>query len=220
MSSDTPARSCHAHSFQSLPLHEDVHIQVLVSLTPSYPSSSPPQLQLLSKYIGAFGVDRELFGNVLKTFISQLSGVEFTPDTVAVFDGLQHVLEICSAWYSQRLSEETAGDLIREEEKNHRASGNSEVQQPSPIAEEPASTPVAIPEGVELIEADPITDRKSVFIGRACRITHPSQVAAFSVVCCRSAHGGAITGGVHIVTFDGGQADCPRSTPNNQRMAM
>lgn len=185
MSLDTPARSFHAHPVPSLPLHEDIHIQVLVSLSPLYPSSSPPQLQLLSKYIGAFSVDRELFGHVLRTFISQLSGVEFTTDTVAVFDGLQYVLEVCSEWYTQRLSEETAGALIREEEKIHRAGGNSELQQPdTSIVEETTSTQATIPEGVELIEADPITDRKSVFIGRACRITHPSQVAALCMFMC------------------------------------
>lgn len=188
MSLDTPARSFHAHPVPSLPLHEDIHIQVLVSLAPLYPSSSPPQLQLLSKYIGAFSVDRELFGHVLRTFISQLSGVEFTADTVAVFDGLQYVLEVCSEWYTRRLSEETAGALIREEEKIHRAGGNSEQQSNTSIVEEPTSTLAAFPEGVELIEADPITDRKSVFIGRACRITHPSQVATLFVFMCTFPH--------------------------------
>ncbi|KZO98060.1 UPF0029-domain-containing protein, partial [Calocera viscosa TUFC12733] len=33
-----------------------------------------------------------------------------------------------------------------------------------------------LPEGIELVVAEPIEDRKSVFVGRACRITHPSQV--------------------------------------------
>ncbi|KAF8530919.1 ribosomal protein S5 domain 2-type protein [Gautieria morchelliformis] len=162
----------------NLPLHEDIHVQILVSLSSSYPSSSPPQLQLLSRYIGAFSVDRELFTNVLKTFISQRSGVEFTSETVAVFDGLQHVLELCSTWYGQRLSEEAAGDLIREEERSHRA-GSSDVHRlDAPIVEEQVSLPAAVLEGVELIEAEPIIDRKSMFIGRACRITHPSQVAS------------------------------------------
>ena len=40
----------------------------------------------------------------------------------------------------------------------------------------PALQGVALPEGVKLIEAEPIVDRKSVFVGRACQISHPSQV--------------------------------------------
>lgn len=175
--------SIHAHPSFSLPMYEDIHIQVLISLSQSYPASSAPQLQLLSKYIGAFSVDRELFGNVLKTFISQISGVEFTPDTVAVFDGLQHVLELCSVWYCQRLNEEATGDLIREEQRSHRATASSDIPRlNTPIVEKSAPLPAAIPEGLELIEAEPITDRKSVFIGRACRITHPSQVRVLSCV--------------------------------------
>ena len=203
MSLDTPPCSLYAHIIISLPLHEDIHIQVLVSLSLSYPSSSPPQLQLLSKYIGAFGVDRELFGNVLRTFISQISGVEFTVDTVAVFDGLQHVLEICSAWYDQRLSEGTAGDLIREEERSHRVtSSEAYYDNVAPTVEEPAPSLAATP-GVELIEADPITDRKSVFIGRACRITHPSQVR-FSLSHAAVSDGDVIIGGIHFIAFNDG----------------
>ncbi len=33
--------------------------------------------------------------------------------------------------------------------------------------------------GIELVVADPVTDRKSIFVGRACRIDNPSEVANF-----------------------------------------
>jgi len=36
---------------------------------------------------------------------------------------------------------------------------------------------VELPEGLEIIEAEPIVDRKSSFVGRACKITSPDQVA-------------------------------------------
>lgn len=32
--------------------YNEIAIDILVSLPPSYPQTSPPQLQLLSKYIG------------------------------------------------------------------------------------------------------------------------------------------------------------------------
>ena len=214
--------SVDAHHSVSLPMYDDIHIQVLVSLSQSYPAFSAPQLQLLSKYIGAFSVDRELFGSVLKTFISQMSGVEFTPDSVAVFDGLQHVLELCSVWYGLRLSEGTAGDLVREEERSHRVTGNSDVHQSNaPAVEKSAHLPAAIPEGVELIEAEPITDRKSVFIGRACRITHPSQVRIlFMCGSVASPDRVPVIGSSHFIVSDDGQTYRSSSTPNNQCMAM
>ena len=130
--------------------------------------------------------------------------MEFTPDTVAVFDGLQHVLELCSMWYDQRLSEETVGDLIREEERSHRVPSNSDIQ-PPPTVEKPVPIPATIPEGVELIEAEPITDRKSIFIGRACRITHPSQVCVlFMCTYVASPDSGAVIGRVYFIVSDDG----------------
>ncbi|KAF8450218.1 UPF0029-domain-containing protein [Boletus edulis BED1] len=166
-----------------LPSHEDVSIRILVSLPPSYPAESPPQLQLLSRYIGAYGVDTSLFGSILRTFIS-ISGVEWTRDTVCVFDGLQSILERAEAWYEDKLNREKAGELIREdalgrdsapqvpvESTNEDGEGLGRVSRPTPPLQD-----VALPEGIKLIEADPIVDRKSVFVGRACQISDPSQV--------------------------------------------
>jgi len=124
-------------------------------------------------------VDPDLFGDVLKTFISSKSGVEFISNSVAVFDGIQNVIERCSTWYGERLSEEKAGELLREEERNHRVENEDEIQKDvsmPPTLDERTLTQTAMPEGIEIIEADPISDRKSAFVGRACRITHPSQV--------------------------------------------
>jgi len=155
-----------------------VVIRLLVSLPPSYPASSPPQLQLLSRYIGAFGADSDLFGSILRTFIS-VNGVEWTPDSVCVFDGLQNVLERCVRWYEDHLSAEKAGELLR---------GDLHDDSRSPVSFEsnggssqhtvplPPEIHIAMPDGIRLFEAEPITDRKSVFVGRACMISDPSEV--------------------------------------------
>ncbi|KAF9226795.1 ribosomal protein S5 domain 2-like protein [Gyrodon lividus] len=164
----------------SLASHEDVSIRILVSIPSSYPSSSPPQLQLLSRYIGAFGIDSPLFGSILRTFIS-ISGVEWSPDTVCVFDGLQSILERCEAWYEDKLSIEKVGELVREDvlareqpqQESPTEMGSEEPRIPRPA---PPLQDAALPEGIKLITAVPIVDRKSVFVGRACRISHPSQV--------------------------------------------
>ena len=164
--------------------HDQITFSVLVSLPPSYPSSAPPQLQLLSKYIGAFGVSPTIFGSVLRTFISTTDGVEWTPETVCVFDGLENVREKCGRWYEEQLSEKAAGKMVREETKASKASPGPDDPSGPPegipstrsIISEPQPL-IELPEGLKITEAEPIVDRKSSFVGRACRITSPDQVS-------------------------------------------
>lgn len=166
--------------------YEDVSLKILVSLPHTYPSTSPPQLQLLSKYIGAFGADSDLFGSILRTYIS-ISGIEWTQDTVCVFDGLQNVLERCLAWYEDKLSSEKVGELARDDLKGQLgneviAAGpdinhDGDEEREGGILDEHRNLPIALPTGVQIFVADPLTDRKSVFVGRACRISHPSEVS-------------------------------------------
>jgi len=163
-------------SLSLLPPHDAISLQVLVSLPPSYPTTSPPQLQLLSRYIGAFGVDADLFGSIIKTFMS-VNGVQWTPGVVCVFDGLQSVLERIVHWYEQRIESKKAEETLREQ--SHPSSRLIEDCEPGASTTIPASLdtqPVALPEGVRLVEAEPILDRKSAFVGRACRISDPAQV--------------------------------------------
>ena len=46
-----------------------------------------------------------------------------------------------------------------------------------PILGEDQKLLIALPTGVQIFVADPLTDRKSVFVGRACRISNPSEVS-------------------------------------------
>ncbi|EIW61134.1 UPF0029-domain-containing protein [Trametes versicolor FP-101664 SS1] len=150
-------------------------IILLVSLPPTYPSSSPPQLQLLSRYIGPYGVDAPLFGMVLRTFISR-GAVEWTPGGVCVFDGLEWVKERCIEWLGERMSEKRAGELLRDDERGKADELQEEGKPSARAGREPPAIPAEMPAGITLVEAEPIVDRKSVFIGRACRIADPSQV--------------------------------------------
>lgn len=158
------------------PPHDAISLLVLVSLPHSYPATSPPQLQLLSRYVGAFGVDAELFGSIIKTFMS-VNGIEWTPGVICVFDGLENVLERAVRWYERRLETIKASEALREQSyldsvREPEVGGNATVI-PSVSAD---TQPVALPEGIELFEAEPIIDRKSAFVGRACRISDPAQV--------------------------------------------
>lgn len=179
----------HTQSTASLPdPHQEIPLSILVSIPPTYPSSSPPQLQLLSRYIGPYGVSSSIFGAIIRTFISANQGVEWTSDSVCVFDGLEHAKEQCGMWYEERLTENAVGEIVREEERenHHRKDhpGSSEIKgsESIPVHDAPApAIQVALPSGVQIIEADPIIDRKSTFVGRACQITDPSHV---SIVTC------------------------------------
>ncbi|KZT42952.1 succinic semialdehyde dehydrogenase [Sistotremastrum suecicum HHB10207 ss-3] len=160
--------------------HDQVPIRILVTIPPSYPLTSPPQLQLLSKYIGAFGVNSSLFGSVLRIFHST-NGVEWSPDSVCVFDGVEKVLELCASWYADQLSLEKAGELLREDEKAHRTDPQpDEDEHPPYIGHTPFSmaddATLHLPEDLQMYEAEPITDRKSAFVGRACKLDDPAHV--------------------------------------------
>lgn len=158
---------------------EGYPMTILVSLPRTYPATSPPQLQLLSRYIGPFGVDSGLFGAILRTYISR-DGVEWTPGCVCVFDGLEWVRERCTAWVGERKTAVKIGELMREDEKGM-DSPSADGSEPEPRGRSdtrPSVGDVAprMPEGIEIVEAEPILDRKSAFVGRACHITDPAQV--------------------------------------------
>ncbi|KLO16317.1 UPF0029-domain-containing protein [Schizopora paradoxa] len=166
----------------------DTRIRVLVSLPPSYPKNGPPQLQLLSRYIGAFSVDSGLFGAILRTYISN-GGVEWTSESVCVFDGIENVKERCFRWYSDRLSGEKVNEILREDEKHHEVTPPDMVHDDHDDMEDfestfqdtkspPAALGTSLPPGVEIYVAEPVIDRKSIFVGRACRINDPSEVKA------------------------------------------
>ncbi|KAJ7712642.1 ribosomal protein S5 domain 2-type protein [Mycena olivaceomarginata] len=159
--------------------HEDVSTRVLVSVCPSYssgelPATAPPQLQLLSRYVGAFGADASLFSAILRTFISSTSGVEWVPDAVCVFDSLQNVLDQCAAWYGDRLSADAAGAMVRAD--THPEHQNQTAPPPSLPVSPPDPVATELRQGIEIFITEPINDRKIAFVGRACAISDPSEV--------------------------------------------
>lgn len=149
-------------------------------------SPAPPQLQLLSRYIGSFGVDAELFGAITRTFFlasSGSGGAMWNPDAgeVVVFDGIESARAVATTWYSDRMSEAEAGRLAREDEAQANTSTRIPKRSEEDAAKEIRAAPPPIPrpsfppEGVEIIEGPPIHDRGSSFVARVCRITHPDQ---------------------------------------------
>jgi hypothetical protein len=95
-----------------------------------------------------------------------------------VFDGVQNVLERCNAWYEDRLNEDKVKELVRGDEKEtigKEADIRNNIKARSPP--QPAnSLHHEVASEVQFFIAEPIVDRKSSFIGRACRISDPSEV--------------------------------------------
>lgn len=167
----------HSVSSPSQDPHTTYPITVLISLSPSYPVLAPPQLQLLSRYLGPYGVDPALFGAVLRTYISR-DGVEWIPGAVCVFDGLERTRETCEKWLGERMSAVKIGELVRDDERPKTEIAEGRLEPEAVFVQNliPVPPRAEMPAGLEIIEAEQIVDRKSVFIGRACRITDPSQV--------------------------------------------
>jgi hypothetical protein len=105
-----------------------------------------------------------------------VNGIEWTPGVICVFDGLENLLERAVRWYERRLESMKASEALREQSldsvRGPETGGGATVI--SPVSAD--IQPVALPEGIELFEAEPIIDRKSAFVGRACRISDPAQV--------------------------------------------
>ena len=104
---------------------DDLKLRILASVPHSYPESSPPQLQLLNRYIGPYKVDSGLFGSVLRTFMSK-DGVEFSADNVCIFDGVENVKERCGRWYEDRLSDKAVAEMQLEDEMEQMKLSTSE----------------------------------------------------------------------------------------------
>ena len=106
-----------------------VPIRLAVTLPPFYPRSKrPPQLQMLSRYIGGFSVDSKLFGEILRAFYHQTDddkgavdvdaeeaaasaawvggsmdrGVNWQPGEVVLFEGIEWVKEKVLDWWNEK----------------------------------------------------------------------------------------------------------------------
>ncbi|KAJ9107490.1 hypothetical protein QFC21_000944 [Naganishia friedmannii] len=143
----------------SVPIDEDDAsppplLRILVSLGPHYPSTAPPQLQLLGRYIGQFSMDADLFGSVTKTYISS-NGVAFTPGDVCVFEGIEHALQASKDWYLARIAERIQGEKLREAGKekkngdgivpNNHEGPTTTIRQSSNMSTSSSSSPKTIP---------------------------------------------------------------------------
>ncbi|TIA87254.1 hypothetical protein E3P99_03289 [Wallemia hederae] len=163
--------------------HDEISISILISLPPTYPHAAPPQMQLLSKYIGSHGVDSALFGEILRSFVSELAGAQWVQDEPAIYNGIEDAREKCTRWYEDLSTRVVVGELQREEERENRLATNPQLIAQEKQLEEEAILAASmehqldgLPEGLEIITTPSVTYTKSTFAGHCVRISSPSQV--------------------------------------------
>ncbi|TIB05539.1 hypothetical protein E3P96_01200 [Wallemia ichthyophaga] len=163
--------------------HDEIGIDILISLPQAYPHTAAPQMQLLSKYIGSHGVDSSLFGQILRSFISQTGGAEWVQGEAAIYNGVEDAREKCTKWYEDLTNRVVVGELQREEEREVRLATNPQLIAQERQLEEDAAFAASLehqldglPDGLEIVTTPSVTYSKSTFAGHCVRISSHTQV--------------------------------------------
>lgn len=188
-------------------------IRLAITLPPHYPSSTfPPQFQLLSKYVGSYSVDSTLFGQILRLFhhgSTNQEEVHWIKGQVILFEGIEKAREKIEDWLKEKKENDESdykdqqalyanGKGTIKPNSNDRAmtSDQTELETQRLIeinqkeASENSERLKKQAEKIErmLVTAPPITEKKSVFIGHACKIESIEDVSfpfyiTYSKVC-------------------------------------
>ncbi|SNX85519.1 related to YIH1 [Melanopsichium pennsylvanicum] len=182
-----------------------VPIRLAVTLAPFYPHSArPPQLQLLSRYIGGFSVDSKLFGEILRAFYQQSEeeknividaedatgsawiggimhrGVKWSKGQVVLFEGIEWVKEKVMDWWNVKEAERAKRaptPTVATTTNNAQDSVNTVTTFVEPHGSSPISQPIPAFKR-RVFQTESIMERKSEFIGYAATITCPDQVGS------------------------------------------
>lgn len=162
-------------------------------------------------------MDSILFGSILKTYISE-HGVTWTNlGNVCIFDGLENVTEHCVRWYDDHVKQASIDSARRETEKHSTRTLLDTVTTFGEVNHANVPRPL-LPLGVKIFEAEPLIDRKSSFVGRACAITDPSQVQGILRVPLLGLNSMSLPGAGHPGLSYIGQEDIPRGTSYHSRL--
>lgn len=137
-------------------------------------------------------------GNITRTYISS-DGAPFNPGDVCVFEGLTHVQSLARTWYSQQLASGAAREAQRNpqitvsvsnspEASDNEDAGYSRRLSPRPMfsytrtASDTPPTEAMLrieagkDHGLKVWVSEEVVDRKSVFVGRAVKVTDERDV--------------------------------------------
>ncbi|EGG05323.1 uncharacterized protein MELLADRAFT_78084 [Melampsora larici-populina 98AG31] len=161
---------------RSTSLNEEIRFSTRVIIPKDYPERSPPQFQLISKYIGPYLILPELFNQISKLY--QDEDDDWTSSQSILFDALESIKEIIMNYYHQKSKGLQESKVNREEmicKKHDEDHQINEVlnKRNLPISIDDQSTEV-----FEIFVSEPIMDRKSIFVGHSTFLKDPRQVKA------------------------------------------
>ncbi|GAA6030104.1 hypothetical protein JCM8097_009259 [Rhodosporidiobolus ruineniae] len=185
------------------PPADDIPLHLLISLPCGYPSSAPPQLQLVDRYLSSFAVDDATFGAVLRTYMHETDAgvsvdsgpvVEWTGG-VCLFEGIEAVREMCTRWVEERAAEKQKGEEARQAEVNGRVGAGVTEEDEEGYGEDdleerieeyaeraPRKPPVPTVKCPDIVSSEPLIERKSVFVGHVARVKSVAEVHAVMAV--------------------------------------
>lgn len=184
----------------SVPVHhpsdDELKVAILISIPTNYPAS-PPQLQLIDQFIAShhvslcnrivricrisrrLQVSDALFSRVLRIYMHEFphsDAVQFIPGQVCIYEGLQVVIRLCETFAIENEKLQDTLKVLR--------SGIDRFQIATP-AHKPIEKHEPPPPRKQVIvarpcppitTAQPIIDRKSVFVGHCAAIAAPEDV--------------------------------------------
>ncbi|GAA99044.1 uncharacterized protein L969DRAFT_144368 [Mixia osmundae IAM 14324] len=163
---------------------EPLPAELLLSLPEGYPDHTAPRIQLLSRYIGPFAVEPALFGQILRIYFAPVRADEDEPELpslwqagqVALFEGIEAAKEILAQYYRDHLVKAQAADYERQADRDKRAP--PAVAEASIMPTPSTAQSQTLPCHLKIVSCDPIVDRKSVFVGHACRLKSRDDVSS------------------------------------------
>lgn len=168
-----------------LDVKEPPSLRLSLSIPSSYPaSSSPPQLQLLDRFLGPYEVDTKLFSDVLRTFRTSKDEAwgEGDPARAVLFEGCEAVKARVEEW----LKEAEKRDAERKAQDGRAGAGEEVTQSQehdvAPIEVQlqrrraPESPYAQSARAKQWTTTDAVVERKSTFVGHAVRLDHVEEV--------------------------------------------
>ncbi|KAH9821092.1 ribosomal protein S5 domain 2-type protein [Melampsora americana] len=161
------------HSENSTSSNEEIRFSIKICVPNNYPEKSSIRFQLISKYIGPYLIQPELFDQVSKLYQDDN---DWTSSQSILFDALESIKEIIVNFYNKKYKE------LHESDRVHREEIVCEVHEDDKIDEViETDIPVLVKQPTEIFRmfvSEPIVDRKSTFVGHATSLKDPAQVKA------------------------------------------
>ena len=171
-SSSKPAESIRFVVHTTVEPQNEVELDLLIAVPSAYPSDFPAVV-LQDRFIEAYLVDTEL-STAIAMALADDGGWE--PGMPALYEAVERARTIAGEWLRRHRDATLVSQIERAEDHPE----TPRFEAPTTPRAHPQALRYAMapqmPDGLAFVSAEPIVDRKSVFIGHAVAVSEPSQV--------------------------------------------